>query len=147
MALNLNEPDLNNPNTPKHLVKWTREVAKNLFDEMQEWFYNNPDAFMLKQFTVYKKIDSNILGDLYNKYPENKPTINLIKEMCEVRMLEKGLTGKYRDVLTIFALKNNHNYTDKQEVIMTNNDNLKIKIPGIKNIEVEDITGQKRLEE
>lgn len=142
MALLPNEPSLTHGRT-----KWTREVAKELFDEMLQWFKDNPTAFMLKQFTTYKEIDSNILGDLYNKYPELISTATVIKDICEVRMIEKGLNSKTNQALAIFCLKNNHGYVDETKVVMSNTNSLKIKIPGvIHQIEGTDITDQKRLE-
>jgi hypothetical protein len=149
MALNLNEPNLNStdPMYPKHLVKWTRDVALNLFNEMEEWFNADENRLFIKQFCAYKKISSSIIDDLVKKYPENKETYTMIKELCETRIALSALHNKTNTIMSIFVLKNCHQWVDKNEMVVINSNDLKIKIPGITEIEGEDITGQKRLED
>ena len=58
-------------------------------------------------------------NELLVKYKSNRKittTINAIKELLESRVITGAITGKYNPASTIFHLKNNYNWTDRQDI-------------------------------
>ena len=59
----------------------------------------------------------------YEKYPEYKEFFNTVKKAkskVQLNKLERGLSGRSNPAVTIFDLKNNHGYVDRQETTQTN---------------------------
>ena len=70
-------------------------------------------------------------------------TINVARSMVEADMEERGLMGESNATMSIFSLKNNFGWVDKQEVTATNNNTNKN--IDLSNLSTEDI--KKLLEE
>ena len=77
-----------------------------------------------------KRVDCN------NKAFSN--SIKMASQYLEDYKLENASLGLLREITTIFDLKNNHGYTDKQEVVNINQDSNKLSLDDIDKLEKEE---------
>ena len=87
--------------------------------EMLEWMKNENNVFF-KQFLLQHGLHK----DLIYRYEEDNPAfsglLKIAREMQEFKLAHGGLTGKFRDAMAIFALKNNnHAWSDRHESTVT----------------------------
>lgn len=96
---------------PEAFFDWCKE---NEHVPLWEWFavYCNTDRTTILDYAQKNGIMPD--GEYDNKQ-DFAHVIKRIGEQINSYMIDNGLTGKYRDALTIFYLKN-YGYTDRQEV-------------------------------
>lgn len=83
-----------------------------------------PDNYWYKDFALQEGIDPARLSELANKSPVFSQALKRAKAIQEGKLLKGGLKNRFNSAVTIFALKNNHGWTDKTE--QTTNINLNI---------------------
>ena len=99
-------------------VKWTEEALIQLGNELIEWLSVEGEPGENVFFGEFL-IKRGFYNDLINKYTsESKAFFEIIqtaKKIQEYKLAKGGLTGKHRDAMSIFLLKNYHNMADRVE--------------------------------
>lgn len=106
------------PGRAKNPPKWTKEAAQELADAMESYFTRHPSALFLGEFKHQKfnHVYRELIADLSDKYPFFADAIKRIKAILEVRLAKGATTGKLKETFTIFNLKCNYGWVDKQVV-------------------------------
>jgi hypothetical protein len=73
---------------------------------------------LLNKYTSQEWLDKN--PEFIEKASELSDTKKKINDLLEQRLVELGMKNKLNPTLTIFCLKNNHGYVDKQETLNKN---------------------------
>jgi len=97
----------------------TPEAMELELAKYEEYIKENEKPFLLIGFADFCGVHRTIL-DGYAEKPEYSDTISKIKQKAELNLIEGGLTGSYSTPMSIFLAKNNHNYTDKNEIVSDN---------------------------
>ena len=74
--------------------------------------------FLFISFASWMGIHADTITRYATDFPEFSGTIKKIKQLAEIGLIEGGMMGRYNPAMTIFLAKNNHGYTDKQEIDM-----------------------------
>lgn len=104
--------------------KWTEEVTIKKLEEIEQYAIDN-QCFFLGQMLVHFKLYRDWWSYIKDKYSQNSNVLRFIKNieyLCETNLVEKGVNGETNATMTIFTLKNHHNYTDGVTMI-ANTDN------------------------
>jgi len=91
----------------------------------EEYIKENEKPFLLIGFADFCGVHRTIL-DGYADMKEYSDTISKIKQKAELNLIEGGLTGSYSTPMSIFLAKNNHNYTDKTDVVSDNTHRIEV---------------------
>ena len=83
--------------------------------EFQKICLENDRPFLFISFASWMGVHSDIIAE-YGKFPEFTGTVKSIQQMAEISLVEGGMTGRYNPSMTIFLAKNNHGYTDQQQI-------------------------------
>lgn len=79
---------------------------------------NKPKPYTIEGLCVHLNIDRRTLLNYQKQkgYEEYFHIIKRAKLKINAELIEGTMTGKYKEGISIFNLKNNFGYTDKQEV-------------------------------
>ncbi|MBF7047932.1 hypothetical protein IY804_07600 [Campylobacter volucris] len=98
-----------------------------LEQKVDEFFATNTPLAKTKEKTIYapKTIESLavFLGvttktlSIWEKDAEFGEIIQIAKQRCASSIIDHSLIGTYTPSISMFLLKNNHGYVDKQEVV------------------------------
>ena len=107
--------------------KWTLEEAMKIGYDLIAWMkekdVNGEDKgniFYADFLCIENDYYEDLIGYLCKKF---KPFLDLIKkakEIQELKLVKFGVADRLQPAMTIFVLKNHHNYKDKQELETTN---------------------------
>ena len=103
----------------KNAEKWTEEKALELGNEMIEWLKTDENVFYGQFLHVEKDLHLHTLTYLENKFESFLQLKKKAQKIQEFKLLNKGLNNEVNPTITIFTLKNHHNYKDKTEVDQT----------------------------
>lgn len=106
----------------KYAEKWTLETTSDKLEEMLKTLKKNKGIYLMSSLAVKFDLYHQIFSEWADKFPEEQKvsdTIKLIKSICQARVQEGGMEGKYKETMSIFTLKVNHGLipVEKQEVI------------------------------
>ena len=96
--------------------KWS--TPEELQDDIDKYLIHIEDTgepFLVLGFTLFCKTNRSVLGD-YKKKDGFSDTVKAIHDMAEHGLITGGLTGNWTPSVTIFLAKNNHGYTDQQQI-------------------------------
>lgn len=112
-------------------VIWTEEAAMKLSDELFAWL-DKPENIWFEKFIYQeKKLYHQIISELCDKYPKFSDTIKTAKKIQESKIVDFAMKGMTNTTMSIFVLKNNYGWVDKQEQnINANITTFKAKFPG-----------------
>lgn len=105
--------------TPKELDDAIEAYAKHC-EETEE-------AFTIIGLSVFMGVARDTLIE-YSKTPEYSDSYKKAMTFAEHSLVKNSLGGKYNPTVSIFLLKNNHGYVDKQEVKQDIDANVSIKV-------------------
>lgn len=92
--------------------EWAKDNEKHITVSGLAWYLDTNRQCLLR----YEEDNSELLKSVDDKVKEKfRDTIKRAKARIEMEC-EEGLYNRNEVVGTIFALKNNYNYTDKQEI-------------------------------
>ena len=100
----------------KAAEKWTLESAMELGHGLLDWMEEDGNMFYQEYLCVANDYYEDLIGYLCKKF---NPFLELIKKaekIQEMKLVKGGLDGKTHPAMTIFVLKNHHEYKDKKEV-------------------------------
>lgn len=105
-------------------LEWTDERLVALGNELLEWLSTEGEPgenIFFNEFLVKKGLYKDMIGDLVDRNKAFAEIIKVAKQIQEFKLAKGGLTGKHRDAMSIFLLKNYHQMADKVESQVTNN--------------------------
>ena len=76
--------------------------------------YADDDIFTIIGLCVYMGVSKDTMN-VYSKMPEFSDSYKKAMSLAEKALVNGSLTGKYNAAVSIFMLKNNYGYKDKQE--------------------------------
>ena len=116
--------------------KWTEDKAIKLGNDLINWLTKknkdneeNSNIFFEEYLVIERGYYEEVTSYLCKKF---KPFLNLIKKakkIQELKLIKFGIADRLQPAMTIFVLKNHHDYKDKKEI--TQDINFKDKITGI----------------
>lgn len=96
----------------EHLIKW---LSPNI--DKETWKDLHASHIFFYEFLVlYKWYTKDFIGDMCDKFPSFHELIKKAKNIQEVKLLKYWTANKLNPAMTIFCLKNNHDYRDRIEV-------------------------------
>ncbi len=118
------EPKHNPRNTIKKLggrpTEWTEEVAMELAKELMEWMEASEENILFNRFLYEKKgLSHQIISELCHKWPKFSDAIKRAKDLQESKLVDGAMKMKLNTTMTIFFLKCNRGWQDKQQVDVT----------------------------
>ena len=110
----------------KAAEKWTLEESMNLGYALIDWMKAKDDNGEDKGNIFYEDflcIENDYYEDLISYLCKKfNPFLDLIKKakkIQELKLIKFGIADRLQPTMTIFVLKNHHNYKDKQEIEIT----------------------------
>ncbi len=100
----------------KNAEKWTEQIALDLGNELINWIKLDDNIFFEDFLYIVKDLHPNIIGYLSKKYKSFNELLKRSKKIQELKLVKLGIKDKLQPAMTIFVLKNHHNYKDKQEI-------------------------------
>lgn len=102
--------------------KWTEEKAIELAEGLIRWFNEKDDngndkgnIFWEEYIVIEKDLYPSVVSYLCNKFSSFSNLIEKAKKIQEIKLVKYGIADKLQPTMTIFVLKNHHNYRDKSE--------------------------------
>jgi len=116
----------------KNAQKWTEEEALKLGEELLSWMKEKPENVFFKEFLIYENDYYEELTDyLSNKYESFLNVLKKAKKIQELKIVKLSSDNKLNPTMSIFCLKNLHDWRDRQDVDHTT------KGEAIKNLQIE----------
>lgn len=99
----------------KYTEDFVREETKKLLEELRQRkeFTWKGELFLDKPYSRQRYSE---WARKFAYHEEISDTIKMIDELCETKLVVGGLKKELEKTVVIFALKNNHEWKDKQEV-------------------------------
>lgn len=113
----------------KFAEKWKLEDAQELFTKGLYILEQDPSIAFIGELAVELNTYRELFSYLANKFNDDDMIFNTNKKIhtiIENRLFKLGLTNVNNPTLTIFGLKNNHNWKDKTESDVTQSTTLNI---------------------
>lgn len=95
---------------------WTDEKIMEIGHGLIAWFKEEKNRVFMQGYLAEHGIHRQRISEWSSKFAEFSELMAEAKMIQEARLLELGSTQKLNPVFAIFALKNHHGYTDKQEI-------------------------------
>ena len=116
---------------------WTEEKTIETLNSMLETLKNDETIIDLIDLVVIKyDLYLEIITHWKKRHPENNTviqTIKKIKNIIEHRIAKGAMNNEYNPTFSIFNLKHNYGWKDKQEIEQTNrNTNINIEVKDLK---------------
>ena len=106
----------------KNAEKWDLARAEMFFDHILKYIQDEPKCRSLSEACVAIGEYEDLMNYLINKFPDTVfRSIKKAKDIVKNRLVQQGLDGVANPTMAIFILKNNHNFTDKQQTDHMNN--------------------------
>lgn len=103
------------PLNNKYTVKWEFETAEQFFNDSLELVKNDTSIKYIGTLAVAMDQYRDIYTYLSDKFKVFRTIKKKIDSILESRVTENALDGKTNATFSIFHLKNNHGWKDKQE--------------------------------
>ena len=107
------------PKGNKYNEKWDLKTAKEFFKESLELVKEDTTVFFIGQVAVRMNTYRQLYEYLLDKFGEKDKDFDTIKKeidtILESRVVEQTMQGKANPTFSIFMMKNNHGWRDKQE--------------------------------
>lgn len=111
----------------KNAEKWTEEKALKLGNELIDWLKakdkdgEDKGNIFFKEFLVIENdLYQDLIDYLDGKFESFSDLIKRAKIIQEIKLVKYGVADRLQAAMTIFVLKNHHDYKDKTEVEQTN---------------------------
>lgn len=104
----------------KNAEKWTEKEAKELVDSVLKYVQDTPDCYFIGEPITELGYYRTLWSYIGTKFDFD--TIKRVESILENRLVKAGLTGGSNPTMTIFTLKNNYDWTDKNQLDHTSSD-------------------------
>jgi len=98
---------------------WKPEELNDIIDNFKEWCEAYEKAICVPSLCEYLKISRKTLSE-YLKLPEYRDILDRAYACIESDIISKAMTGKQREIMSIFVLKSLHDYRDTQKIEVDN---------------------------
>ena len=105
----------------KAAEKWTEETVMPIIERIKE-HSKSQDCYWLGSALVHEGLYKEIWAYWKEKFKDNETVFKSIKAVdtiFEDKLFRMALNGTYNATVSIFGLKNNHDWKDKQEIEQT----------------------------
>lgn len=102
----------------QYALKWTFETVKEHLDKIEDKARSG-EAFYLTEALVQLRVTRRAWSYWKERFEDTEEIadqMGLIEGLFEIRLFEAAKLGEIPQALAIFALKNNHQWTDRQEM-------------------------------
>ncbi len=106
----------------KDAEKWTEEIALKLGNELIDWMKaknkegeDKGNIFFEDFLCIENDLYEELISYLCDKFPMFLKLIKKAKKIQELKLIKFGIADRLQPTMTIFVLKNHHNYKDKTE--------------------------------
>lgn len=109
--------------------KWTEEKALKLGNELINWLSPKIEVIQGKQRDIHatnifweefivinKGYYDDLISYLCGKFNAFSDLIKKARKIQELKLVKYGIANRLQPAMTIFVLKNHHNYKDKQDI-------------------------------
>ena len=104
--------------------KWTTNRVKNVMNDMLAWFKaSEKNIFVIDFIAHYDRefLYKQWISEMSERQDEGKISgfhelLKKAKTIQEARLLKYGASDELNSKITVFCLKNHHDYTDKSEL-------------------------------
>lgn len=106
----------------QNAAKWTEEKALNIAHDLINWMNEVDESgedkgnIFFKEFLMKNDLYQDLIDYLCDKYMSFSELIKKAKEIQEYKIVKYGITDRLQPAMTIFTLKNLHNWKDKRDV-------------------------------
>jgi len=107
---------------------WTEDEIKSLADELLSWMESATENMWFKDLLIEKRIVRARIMEFIEKSEYFAKVYSLCKELQESRMFKMGTSKKLNPAMFIMGLKNNHGWSDQQNIIVQDIPEIKISI-------------------
>lgn len=98
----------------KNALKWSDSDLIQIGEELLKWM-NQDQNIWFEKFLMSKGLYRDFVSDRAENCKSFAELIKKAKQMQEARIAEFALHNKINTTMSIFLLKNNHGYRDRQE--------------------------------
>ena len=96
--------------------KYTDEEIERLGDSLLSWMESKDENLWYKDFCITERIAGSRLAEFAKQNAYFSWVLSLCKDLQESRMFKLGTSKVTNPAMFILGLKNNHGWTDKNEV-------------------------------
>lgn len=93
---------------------WTEEKVLELGEDLYNWMLEAPQNVWFETF-LYERGDiyHQFISEMCEKYDKFSDIIKKVKKLQEAKIVNGALNNQLNTAMSIFLLKNHHNYKDK----------------------------------
>jgi hypothetical protein len=93
---------------------WTEEKVLQLGEELYSWMLESGQNVWFETF-LYERGDiyPQFISEMCEKYDKFSELIKKVKKLQEAKIINGALSNNLNTAMSIFLLKNHHNYKDK----------------------------------
>lgn len=103
---------LNNTNASK----WTEEKALEIGNDLLDWIKEDTkENIFVSDYLVRNGYYKDMVDYLQEKYESFSDIIKNALQIQEMKLVKYGTQGKLQPAITIFVLKNHHDYRDRTD--------------------------------
>jgi hypothetical protein len=103
------------PKGNKYNEIYDYEKAKKLFEDSLEMLRSDTEIYFLGTLAVKMNIYRQLYDYLLDRFQDLDTIKKKIDGILESRIVEKAMNNKVNPTFSIFMMKNNHDWKDKQE--------------------------------
>lgn len=102
------------PKGNSNAEKWTRKEASAFVEKVYEYVQDNEDCIFIGEPVTHLGYYRQLWNYISSKFDFD--TIKVVESILESRLVKNGIIGNSNATMTIFTLKNNYKWTDKQQL-------------------------------
>lgn len=112
---------------PKGPSRYTKKYIDALAEEIMQWFEENENEMHLVSFCAEKGIPKQNMSEFSKKNRKFSEALKRVKTISEARILANAYKMR-NPTMSIFDLKCNHGWVDKQNLAVEHSGNLNLEI-------------------
>jgi len=102
-------------------IKWTEEASMQLAEELIAWLKASDDNIFFNRFLYeVKGLSHQTISDISEKHSKFSDAIKTAKKIQESKIVDMALKMKLNTTMSIFFLKCNAGWVDKQQIDVNN---------------------------
>ena len=102
------------PKGNNNAEKWTQDQAVEFADSVLNYVKENKNCLFIGEAVTELGYYRTLWNYISEKFDFD--TIKRVESILESRLVNSGLSGDSNATMTIFTLKNNYKWTDRQEI-------------------------------
>lgn len=98
---------------------WDDPTIERLADDMYEWFVKKDENIWLYEFCNEKMVARDSISKFCKENEYFKYMHTICMDIQETKLVQFGLRKDVRPTMTIFILKNSHNWSDRRDLTVS----------------------------